>query len=97
MKTKSSLLDRERLPEIDAGSAPETVDCWADSGGIGGFGISGITAWGLLTAPPTPAASKRLLETGIDSGREDEEFRRVSDTIIELSLTSSLVFPCHNR
>lgn len=85
--------DKERLPAaVDAGSAPETTDCWADGGGgTGGFGISGIIGWVLLTAPPAPAASKRLLLTGIDSGRDDEEFRRVSATITELSLPTSVV------
>lgn len=87
---RTNLDDNERLPAIEAGSALE-----ADVGEIGGFGISGITGWGLLTAPPAPAANKRLLLTGIDSGRDDEDVdekdgRLVSAEIIKLSLVSSV-------
>lgn len=86
---RTNLDDNERLPAIEAESAPETV-----GGEIGGLGISGIAGWGLLTAPLAPAASKRLLLIGIDNGRDDDdnEGRLVSVEIVKLSLVSSVTF-----
>lgn len=86
---RTNLDDKERLL---AESAPGTIDFSVVGERIGGSGISGITCWGLLTAPPAPAASKRLLLTGIDSGRDDDDVRLDSVPIVKLSLASSVAF-----